>query len=252
MSNFKEYAGYYDLIYRDKDYRGEALYISSLLKEFAPGAKNILNIGCGTGKHDYLLTEMGYRLTGVDLSEDMVSQAMTNRPANLMDALSFFHGDFRSLSLNKSFDAVISLFHVVSYQNSNHEVLQAFATARKHLLPGGIFVFDFWYGPGVLTDPPVVRVREYAGRGFSFTRTSRPTMHSSENKVDVEFVLDILHDDGSRKQIREHHPMRYFFLPELKFYLEKSGFSFLEARAWMQNSAPETTTWNTVVMASAV
>ena len=41
----------------------------------------------------------------------------------------------------------------------NDDVLAAFLTARHHLNPGGIFLFDVWYGPAVLTDRPSVRIK---------------------------------------------------------------------------------------------
>ena len=44
-------------------------------------------------------------------------------------------------------DAVVSLFHVVSYQTTNGRVLDMFRNARDHLEPGGLFLFDVWYGP---------------------------------------------------------------------------------------------------------
>ena len=55
MSVFKDYSNYYDLLYSDKDYEAEADYIDHLIQKNNPGAKTILNLGCGTGKHDFLL-----------------------------------------------------------------------------------------------------------------------------------------------------------------------------------------------------
>ena len=43
----------------------------------------------------------------------------------------------------KKYDVVISLFHVMSYQNNNEKILKAFSTAKKHLKANGIFIFDF-------------------------------------------------------------------------------------------------------------
>nr|MBA2706707.1 SAM-dependent methyltransferase [Gemmatimonadaceae bacterium] len=51
MSVFGSYSRYYDLLYRDKDYAAESAYVASLLAVHAPGARSILEIGCGTGAH---------------------------------------------------------------------------------------------------------------------------------------------------------------------------------------------------------
>ena len=54
---FDAYAAYYDLLYKDKDYAGETEYVHRLIQRFNPGAKSILELGSGTGKHARLLAE---------------------------------------------------------------------------------------------------------------------------------------------------------------------------------------------------
>ena len=150
MSQFGNlYSQYYDLLYSDKNYKGEVEYINKLIKENFLEAKTLLDMGCGTGKHAELLCDAGYNVHGIDLSEDMLKIA-NNRCKNKEDQLSFSHSDIQELDLDRKFDIVVSLFHVMSYQNRNSELIKAFEVARNHLKDGGIFIFDFWYGPAVL------------------------------------------------------------------------------------------------------
>jgi SAM-dependent methyltransferase len=110
--------------------------------------------------------------------------------------LTFSPGDIRDIRLNKSFDAVIALFHVISYQTTNEDVTAAFETAGHHLKPGGIFIFDVWYGPAVLTEHPEVRIKRMADEKTEITRLAEPVLHPNENRVDVHyhvFVTDIRH-----------------------------------------------------------
>ena len=52
MSVFGDnYSRYYNLLYSDKDYLGESRYIDGLIQKYSPGAKNVLDLGCGTGRH---------------------------------------------------------------------------------------------------------------------------------------------------------------------------------------------------------
>ena len=51
------------------------------------------------------------------------------------------------------------------------------STAAKHLKPNGVFIFDFWYGPGVLTDPPVVRLKRLENEEIEVLRIAEPVMH---------------------------------------------------------------------------
>jgi len=69
MSVFKDYAAYYDLLYKDKDYPSECLYIHQLIPQYVSGANSVLNIRCGTGNHDFLLANLGYQVSGIDFSD---------------------------------------------------------------------------------------------------------------------------------------------------------------------------------------
>lgn len=235
MDVFNIYARYYDLLYKDKDYAGEVEYIHDLIQKYNPGAKSILDLGCGTGKHDFLLAEKGYSVTGVDQSEEMLAIANSNLSA-LTSTSTFMHGDVRNIRLNKTFDVVISLFHVMSYQTTNDDLKAAFGTAKVHLKKGGIFIFDFWYGPAVLTDRPSVREKKLEDEELIVHRTAAPVMHPNENIVDVNYeVIIIERKTGITKKLKETHKMRYLFLPELDFMLKNLGFKTLDALEWMSS-----------------
>jgi len=62
MSTFGAgYAAYYNLLYQEKDYAGEAAYIDGMVKQYCPAAQSVLNLGCGTGRHDFELLKLGYQ-----------------------------------------------------------------------------------------------------------------------------------------------------------------------------------------------
>jgi len=175
MGTFGAYSKYYDLLYKDKDYAGEVAYISSLLEEHAPDGRSILELGCGTGRHAAMLAEKKWIVHGIDLSTDMLKAAQErkrSRPSSIGDRLRFSVGDVRDFDTGEQYDAVLSLFHVVSYQNANDDVLAMFRNAAAHLKPGGVFVFDYWYGPAVLTDRPAVRVKRMHSAESLFWATS--------------------------------------------------------------------------------
>lgn len=252
MSVFGAYSKYYNLLYKDKDYAGEAQYIDGLIQKYAPGAKTVLDLGCGTGRHDFELAKCGYAVTGVDISEEMLAAANSSRLTQykaFSSVLNFFCSDIRTVRLHQTFDVVVSLFHVMSYQITNDDLLAAFSTAKAHLKPGGVFIFDCWYGPAVLTDPPVVRVKRLEDDEISVVRIAEPVMHYNENVVDVNYEVCIINKAaGTIARLRETHRMRYFFMPEIKEYLKSSNLVTAHVEEWETGKSPGSNTWGIVAL----
>jgi SAM-dependent methyltransferase len=247
MSVFGNYARYYDLLYRDKDYLGESQFIHRLIRAHSPNARNILELGCGTGNHAVLLEKEGYQIHGVDYSEEMLQKAdsrLSQLSPDLASRLKFTQGDIRQVRLNQAFDVVISLFHVICYQTTNEDLLAAFATVKEHLKPGGVFIFDVWYGPTVLSDRPTVRVKRLEDEAISVTRIAEPVMYVNENLVDVNYHV-FIRDKISNvvEEIQEIHRMRYLFKPELELFLAQSGLKVIDCREWMSDRAIGSETW---------
>ena len=247
---FDAYAAYYDLLYRDKDYPGEARYVHSLLRRHGISDGNLLELGCGTGKHAEQLVRLGFCIQGIDLSPSMVEIARKRAPSDLSARMRFDVGDARSARIGKTFDAAISLFHVASYQTSNEDLAAMLRTASAHLKTGGIFVFDFWYGPAVLTDPPTERVKQLEDGVIQVTRTAKPTLWPNENVVDVHYQVQVKQNSNGRvADIEETHRMRYLFLPEGRWMLQGVGMELLDAHRWMSDGKLDCRSWQAVVTA---
>lgn len=252
---FNAYAKYYDLLYKGKEYSVEAEYVISLLKSHLGGVKRVLELGCGTGAHAEMLARMGVYVHGVDLSAEMLARAEARKaslPAEIAARLTFSHGDVRSVRMETTYDAVISLFHVMSYQTSSADLKLTFETAAAHLAKGGVFLFDFWYGPAVLLQRPEVRAKRLADDDVVVTRIAEPVMYPNENIVDVNYSMFI--EDKTTNtihQVVESHRMRYLFLPEL-VELRGSKFRELSNHAWLLNKAPGADSWGVVQMLERV
>ena len=253
MSVFDSYSSYYDLLYRDKDYKAEADYVLSLIRQSGTQPRTLLELGCGTGLHAAVLAKAGLTVTGVDMSATMLNRAierLATLPAALQSRLAFSQGDIRTVRLKQRYDAVVSLFHVISYQTSNDDLLNAFKTAREHLAPGGCFVFDFWYGPAVLSQRPEVRVLELEDEAIRVTRVARPEMLVNEDIVNVNYTVMVEYKaDGTLQRLQEKHAMRYLFLPEVEHLLAEAGLKMALSKAWMRNAQPDADTWGAVVIA---
>lgn len=252
METFQDYAYYYNAFYKDKDYERESKQIDQLIRKYSSNVHNIINYGCGTGKHDIELTKLGYVCTGIDLSETMIDIAKKNSQI-VNGKIDFSVADIRTYMPKEKYDAVLSLFHVMSYQNRNEDVVAAFRSARKALEKGGLFLFDTWYGPGVLSDKPVVRAKEVEDEQYKLVRIARPIMHDETNVVDVCYeVLVIDKKTNETKVIEEIHNMRYFFRPEIEVLLQQTGFELIDNFDGDTLSKTGFNSWTSYFIAKAV
>lgn len=240
MSVFDSYSRYYDLLYRDKDYALETRYVDGLIKQRNPRAISMLEFGCGTGRYSREFAKLGYRVHGVDLSETMLTEAQ-KKP---LEGVEYSCGDMRTLRLEKKFDVVAALFHVLSYQTTDEAVRDALTTVREHLTSDGTAVLDFWYGPAVLTQRPEVRFKEVSDEAIEVSRIALPVLHDDINVVDVNYRAFIKEKSSGRiDELRECHRMRYFFELELHNFLKSEGLVCHVLNAWMQKKQPDTMTW---------
>jgi SAM-dependent methyltransferase len=233
MNIFEDYSNYYDLLYKDKNYNSEVDYVDILIKENHPQANTLLDLGCGTGRHNILFEEKGYKTIGVDLSYDMIKKAKE------LNKSAFIQGDIRNIKLNQQFDVIVSLFHVMSYQTSNDDIAAVFQTAKNHLNSDGLFIFDCWYGPAILNEQPVTRVKRMEDEKIYVTRLSESTLHANTNLVDVSFEV-FIEDKGTKitKKLNELHHMRYLFFSEIVQYAKQVGFEIIAFEEWLTRKQP--------------
>lgn len=244
MSVFDQYARYYDLLYHDKDYTAETDYVAASLRRFAPQAEHILEFGSGTGIHGRLLAQKGYHLTGIERSPEMVARAMQSTINPAPGTFICQQGDIRETIVDGYFDAVISLFHVISYQTSNDDLFATFQNASRHLKSGGLFMFDVWYTPAVLSQRPTVRVKRMEDNNIKLVRIAEPAMLPNENIVEVHYTVYIEEKaTGHISNLTEIHPMRHFSQPELNLLASQTGFTPLHGEEFLTGKQAGEDTW---------
>lgn len=161
---FSASLAYYDRIYAWKDYDAEARQVVDLARRHGPpGARTLLDVACGTGKHLAAL-KAHFEVEGVDLLPEMVALATQRLPGVRVTA-----GDFRSFDLGRRFDVVTCLFSSIGYATTETDLAAAWRTLARHLVPGGIAVVEPWFaqekidvthvGLSVVDDPGFKLVR---------------------------------------------------------------------------------------------
>ncbi|MEZ5359013.1 MAG: class I SAM-dependent methyltransferase [Candidatus Zixiibacteriota bacterium] len=117
-----------------EDYKEETQEYIRLIKDQSRiPVKKLLNMGCGGGHNDHTLAT-AFEVTGVDLSQEMLTLAKELNPH-----VSYINGDMRAIRLGQGFDAV-TVFDSISYMRTPESLKAAFLTAYTHLRPGGVFI----------------------------------------------------------------------------------------------------------------
>jgi SAM-dependent methyltransferase len=244
---FRRYGRYYDLLYQEKDYRTEAEYIVQTLRGCLRTAQWILEFGSGTGQHGRLLAEEGYKVFGIERSETMLARAQRVLKDGDLKAGADFEcqmGDIRTTILGRVFDVVLALFHVVSYQTTNDDLLLTFSNANRHLNRGGVFLFDVWHGPAVLTQGPAVRVKRVKDDSTLLTRIAEPALEAEASVVSVHYTMLVESKPaGKFVSFAEEHRMRYLFPTEIDLLARQSGFVVERSEEFVTGAKPSQSTW---------
>lgn len=250
---FKNYAYYYDLLYQDKNYKGEVEYVDRLIKRYLPESNAILDLGCGTASHATFFADKGYIIYGIDLSEQMIRLGKEKLGNRYKGKITLAKGDVRNVKLKQKFDVVTLLFNVIGYQTQNDDLNATLHTANKHLKKGGIFIFDFWYGPAVFLDFPKSKIKKIKKNDLLITRRTTPKININSNYVEINFGMHIKKKgEKESKHFNETHNIRYLFIPEVQNMLKNNGFESLVFEQWMTSKKPNVKTWYVCAVAKKI
>jgi SAM-dependent methyltransferase len=235
---FNLYSQYYDLIYSSKDYSAEAKIVLDKIGNPSP---KLLELGCGSGGHAAVFSKLGCSITGLDLSESMVALANEKKIPNFIAK----QANIEQFELNDLYDATISMFHVISYLTDNESVLNCLRSVHRHLKPGGVFIFDFWFAPAVYHQGFEHRIKTFENNQIKVTRESSTILDINKNVGNVGFdiLVESKEDQNQTQRIVEQHAMRFFSIPEIQNFAAQTGFEVVEFFDLHSLAQPSLETW---------
>jgi len=251
MSSYTgRHAGFYDLFYADKPYRAEAEFVDRVLTRGGVRRGAMLELACGTGRHALEFERLGWNLTGVDWSADMLAVARQRGEAEFAKA-KFLRQDMRELRVdNGPFDAAVCLFDSIGYLKDNESILSALRGVRDHLRPDGLFVFEFWHAAAMLRSFDPVRVRRFTVPGGRIVRISETTLETAKQLAHVTYSIMELRDDGTYFELRETQTNRWFLTQEMAAMLRSVGLEPTGFHAGFETDRPiDEHTWHIVASA---
>lgn len=131
---------YYHILYNNRDYSEAQHFIDNLMREGNyPLSHHLLDLACGKGRHSIYLNSLGYRVTGLDLSQESINNALGH--AN--ETLQFRVHDMRNPLPEHELDLVLNLFTSFGYFENRSENEVVLKNVYHALRANGRLIIDF-------------------------------------------------------------------------------------------------------------
>lgn len=130
---------YYHILYKDRNYEEAEFFMKNLVSFLKLDTSNyILDLACGKGRHAVFLNQLGFKVMGVDLSEQSIKYAKQFESSTLQFKVQDMRNPF-----NEKFNAVFNLFTSFGFFEQDKEDIKILKNIKKALKPNGVAVIDF-------------------------------------------------------------------------------------------------------------
>lgn len=141
MGAYEALAGCYDRLTNDVSYEQVVAFYRQILKREGVSPRTAVDLACGTGSVALLLAKEGLRVTGVDLSEEMLTVAC-QKAEGLENLPRFVHQSLQELLLPRGVDLAVCALDSLDYILDPGDCCRAIRRVYRALNPGGVFIFD--------------------------------------------------------------------------------------------------------------
>lgn len=230
MEMYKDFASVYDDLMDNVPYEEWVSHVTDILGEYGIDNGLVLDLGCGTGIVTRLLADKGYDMIGVDLSQDMLSIAMSAEEDKKRDGSDILYlcQDMREFELYGTVRAVVSLCDSINYLLTGEDIVTVCRLVNNYLDPEGIFVFDFNTACKyrAIGDSVIAENREECS--FIWENFYDDNTHINEYDLTL-FIKERSGDDaGLYRKSTEEHVQRGYSVKEMKDFIDRSGLELVK------------------------
>ena len=232
MNAYQNLAASYDRLTNDVDYESWVDFAHTILEKEGLKPRTVADLACGTGSATRILARRGYQVTAVDLSEEMLTEAM-DKCADLEQLPVFVHQNLARLRLPRAVDMAVCFLDSLDYILDPADCAAAIRQTYKALNPGGIFIFD-------VNTPEKLRAMD----GQVFLDEDDDVYCVWRGEFDEEtnicsYGMDLFQRQGETwlRSFEEHREYAYS-IGQLKGFLKDAGFTRIEVYADRQFTAP--------------
>ncbi|MGH2667059.1 class I SAM-dependent methyltransferase [Flavobacterium sp.] len=204
---------YYHILYKDRNDAEAHAFMDNLTHYLnLPEEAKILDLACGKGRHSIYLNQLGYDVTGADLSENSIAEA--SKSSN--EKLHFKVHDMR-IPFEEKYDAVFNLFTSFGYFECDRDNLKTLTAIKDSLTEYGFAVIDFLNADFVIKNLVPEEIKTVDGIDFHIKRYVKD--HHIYKEIDFE-------DNGQKFCFTEK--VQAITLPDFETMMEEAGIYLLD------------------------
>lgn len=222
MDAYKALAASYDRLTNDVDYEATVAFYREILNREGLHPRTAVDLACGTGSVTAILAQMGMDVTGVDMSEEMLTEAQ-QKTCDLENMPRFVCQKLQELRLPRGVDLAVCALDSMDYITEPEDCRQAICRVYKALNPGGIFIFD-------VNTPEKLRSMD----GQIFLDEDDDVYCVWRGEFDREsnicsYGMDLFQREGKTwsRSFEEHREYAYS-AQQLTEYLKEAGFTHIQ------------------------
>ena len=232
MDAYHALAASYDRLTNDVDYKATVEFYMEILRREGVTPRTVADLACGTGSVTEILVKMGYPVIGIDMSEEMLTEAAMKTMA-LEPMPRFVCQKLQELHLPKAVDMAVCALDSLDYITDPADCKEAIRRIYKALNPGGIFIFD------VNTPEKLIAMD---GQVFLDEDDDVYCVWRGEFDEDSNictYWMDLFQRQGNswQRSYEEHREYAYSET-QLREYLKAAGFTHIEVYADRRFEAP--------------
>ena len=234
MDAYHALAASYDRLTNDVDYEATVEFYMEILRREGVKPRSAVDLACGTGSVTAILARMGYPVLGVDMSEEMLTEAMS-KVMDMEKPPRFVCQKLQELKLPRAVDMAVCALDSLDYITDPADCKEAIRRVYKALNPGGIFIFD-------VNTPEKLRAMD----GQVFLDEDDDVYCVWRGEFDEQtnictYWMDLFQRQGKAWQRSYEEHREYAYSDEqLRGYLKDAGFTHIEVYADRIFEAPRT------------
>ena len=232
MDAYKNLAVSYDRLTNDVDYEATVEFYMEILRREGITPRTVVDLACGTGSVTEILARKGYRVTGVDMSEEMLTEAAM-KTMDMEQPPMYSCQLLQNLRLPRGVDMAVCALDSLDYILDPDDCKEAIRRSYKALNPGGIFIFD-------VNTPEKLRAMDdqiFLDEDDDVYCVWRGEFDEETNIC--SYGMDLFQREGKmwRRSFEEHREYAYS-QEQLTGFLKDAGFTHIEVYADRLFEAP--------------